>query len=140
MAKHRHKGSHEGCEIDMTPMIDVVFQLIIFFIVTIKMEQDENPDIVLAKAEYGPVIKEEDPRTMVVEISQRGWISIHGAQLTRQKFRDIMLGRLERHGAFPVLIRGDQRARHEDIRAVMDICTDLGIWRINFAAIKEKKT
>jgi len=137
--KHRHKGSHEGCDIDMTPMIDVVFQLIIFFIVTIKMEQDVNPDIVLANAKWGPVIKEEDPRTMVVEVSQRGWISIHGAQLTRTKFLDIMTGRLKRYGAFPVLIRGDYRAKHEDIRAVMDICSQIGIWRINFAAIKEKK-
>lgn len=140
MAKHRHKGSHAGCDIDMTPMIDVVFQLIIFFIVTMKMEQDANPDIVLADAKHGPAIEEEDPRTMVVEVSRRGWISIRGAQLTRKKFASIMRGRFKRYGAFPVLIRGDYRARHEDIRAVMDICSQIGIWRINFAATKEKKT
>jgi len=130
----------ERCEVNMTPMIDVVFQLMIFFIVTIKLEQNINPEIKLELAKHGPVIKEEDPRTMVVEVNQRGWISIHGAQLTKQKFWEIMKARYDRHGVFPVLIRGDWRAKHNDIRAVMDICTGIGIWRINFAAIKERKT
>jgi biopolymer transport protein ExbD len=124
----------------MTPMIDVVFQLIIFFIVTIKMEQDYNPDIQLADAKDGPAIEKEDPHTMIVEVDRRGWISIHGAQLTQRKFYRIMQARYRRYGAFPVLIRGDWRAKHRDIRAVMDICTSCGIWRINFAAIKERKT
>ena len=39
MAKHKKKPVSEGCAGDMTPMIDVVFQLIIFFIVTIKMDE-----------------------------------------------------------------------------------------------------
>lgn len=136
----RHKGAQSGCAVDMTPMIDVVFQLIIFFIVTMKMEQDVNPDIVLADAVNGPIIEEMAPATMVVEVSKRGNISIHNAQLSRSKFRNIMASRKKRMGIFPVLIRGDRAARHEDIRAVMDICTDLGIWRINFAATQEDKT
>jgi biopolymer transport protein ExbD len=114
--------------------------LIIFFIVTIKMEQDVNPDIVLAMAEHGPAIEKEDPRRMVVEVSQQGWISIHGAQFTRKRLREVMAARFRRHGPFPVLIRGDHRARHADVRSVMDICAEVGIWRITFAAIKEKKT
>jgi len=140
MRKHRHKNPHSGSEVDMTPMIDVVFQLIIFFIVTIQLEQDVNEQVELAMAPAGPPITEEDPRTMVVEVDQRGWISIRGAQLTHRHFANIMKNRFKKFGEFPVLIRGDRRARHEDIRAVMDICTSVGIWRINFAAIKEKKT
>jgi len=136
----RHKNPRGGCDIDMTPMIDVVFQLIIFFIVSMKLEQDINEDILLEHAKYGPAIEKEDPRTLVVEISHRGWISIHGAQLTRQRFHGIMQTRFNRHGSFPVLLRGDYRTEHKNIRAVMDICTGVGIWRINFAAIKEKKT
>ena len=137
---HRHKGKQDGCEVDMTPMIDVVFQLIIFFIVTMKLEQDINPDIQLADSVNGPIIEEMAPATIVVEVSKSGNISIHNAQLSRAKFRSIMTSRKKRMGMFPVLIRGDHRARHEDIRAVMDICTDIGIWRINFAATQEDKT
>ncbi|NQU38528.1 MAG: biopolymer transporter ExbD [Lentisphaerae bacterium] len=139
MPRHKRAKS-EGSQVDMTPMIDVVFQLIIFFIVTIKMDQEINEDIRLAKAEHGPVIENEDPRTMVVEINKKGWISIHGAQLSRSKFTNIMAARKRRLGQFPVLIRGDLRAEHKDIRAVMDICAQMGIWRLNFAAIKQEAT
>ncbi len=137
---HRHKGDSAGCETDMTPMIDVVFQLIIFFIVTMKMDKEINPNIQLAMAKNGPIIEDQIPTTMVIEIDKRGNISIHNAQLTRAKLKNIMIARKRRLGMFPVLIRADRRTRHEDVRAVMDICTEIGIWRINFAAIQEKKT
>jgi biopolymer transport protein ExbD len=40
---------------------------------------------------------------------------------------------------FPVMIRADKRTQHKDVRKVMDLCTDVGIWRIDFAAIKDPK-
>ena len=126
-------------DLDMTPMIDVVFQLIIFFIVTINLEQNYKEDIELQMAEQAPLI-EEDPMTLVIEVDKRGWISLHGAQATPQQLRAIVRRRYNSLGEFPVLIRGDRRTRHRDIRAVMDICSDIGIWKINFAAIKEDKT
>jgi biopolymer transport protein ExbD len=125
---------------DMTPMIDVVFQLMIFFIVTIKMSKDINQDVRLELAKHGPMIKGEDPRTIIVEIDRRGYLSSHGAYMTKETFRNIMRNRYNRMGTFPVLIRADRRTRHQDVKAVMDICTEIGIWRLSFVGIKEKKT
>ena len=132
------KNRSAGCEVDMTPMIDVVFQLIIFFIVTIQMEKEFNREIELEDSKHGPVIEgKQDPRTLVIEISKRGWISIHGAMLTKAKLRQIMTARYNKFGEYPVMIRADRRTAHQDVRAVMDICTRSNIWRINFVAIKE---
>lgn len=137
MAKRR---THES-EMDLTPMIDVVFQLIIFFIVTIKQMQEINETIILEDAIHGDIIKhEEDPRKIVVEISKRGTISINNAPMSQAMFHKIMLGRYKRfHGSFPVLIRGDYRTQHQAVKDVMDVCTDIGISRISFAAVKEHK-
>ncbi len=129
----------DGCELDMTPMIDVVFQMIIFFIVTIKMDENINEEIKLETAKDGPVYKDPDPRTIVIEVDRRGWISINNLQLNDKKLRDIMLGRFQRLGTFPVMIRADKNTQHKDVRRVMDICTAVGIWRIDFAAIKQAK-
>ena len=134
------KERSAGCEVDMTPMIDIVFQLIIFFIVTIQMEKELNPEIELEDSTHGPIIEgEQDPRSLVVEIDKRGWISMHNCQLSKTKLRDIMRARYDRYGSFPILIRADKRTRHEDVKSVMDICTSVGIWRINFVAIKEHR-
>jgi len=132
------KNRSAGCEVDMTPMIDVVFQLIIFFIVTIQMEKEYNREIELEDAKNAETIKgDQDPRTLVIEVSRRGWISIHGALLSKTKLRQIMLARFNKFGPYPVMIRADRRSAHHDVRAVMDICTRVGIWRINFVGMKE---
>ena len=135
----RRKRSNDACDIDMTPMIDVVFQMIIFFIVTMKMDENINEDIELEDARQSPVYKGEDKRTIIVEVDRRGWLSINNYQLTEAKLKGIIRSRYQKFGTFPIMIRADKRTKHKDVRKVMDICTDVGIWRIDFAAIKEPK-
>ncbi len=139
MARHKSKRSHAGCDLDMTPMIDVVFQLIIFFIVTMKMEENANPDIKLEHAKDGPEYKGDNPLTMTIEVDRRGWLSINNIQLTPQTLKNIVQHRYNKFGTFPVMIRADKKTEHKDVRKVMDICTACGLWRIDFAAIKEVK-
>jgi biopolymer transport protein ExbD len=140
MARKRARRTTDA-ELDMTPMIDIVFQLIIFFIITIKLEQEYCEDIELEDAKHGPEIDDLDSRTVEIEVDRRGWIYIHGAALSKQKLQAIMKRKYDKFGSnVPVLIRADKKAQHKDVRAVMDICTGVGIWRVSFAAIKEDKT
>jgi biopolymer transport protein ExbD len=46
--------------------------------------------------------------------------------------------RYNKVGEFPVLIRADKKTKHQDVRAVMDLCTSVGLWKINFAAVKQE--
>jgi len=135
----RRRRASDSCEIDMTPMIDIVFQMIIFFIVTMKMDENINEDIVLEDARKAPVYKGEDKRTIVIEVDRRGWLSINNYQLTESKLRNIIRQRYQTFGIFPIMIRADKRTQHKDVRKVMDICTEVGLWRIDFAAVKEPK-
>ncbi|HON46705.1 MAG: biopolymer transporter ExbD [Kiritimatiellae bacterium] len=138
----RRSSSSEQCDIDMTPMIDVVFQLIIFFVVTLKLSSDVNPDIILEDGKHGVTLTQDNmpPSTLEIEVDRRGRISIHNATLTPSMLRTIINNRIGRHGyEFPVLIRADRRARHEEVRRVMDICTGAGIWKLSFLAVQEHK-
>ena len=128
----------EGCELDMTPMIDVVFQLIIFFIVTLTINKEMNKDIKLEDSVNGIPIEDEEG-TLVVEVDRTGRISINNFALSPAKLKQIMRGRYNRMGSFPVMIRADKLARHKHVKRVMDVCTESGIWRINFVAILEHK-
>lgn len=136
----RRKRSTEGSELDMTPMIDVVFQMIIFFIVTIKMDENINEEIELEPAKQGPLYEGDDPRTLVIEVDRRGWLSVGAVQFTEKGMRQAIRSGVKRsRGPFPVMIRADRRTLHKDVRKVMDMCSEEGIWRIDFAAIKEAK-
>ncbi len=136
------RSSTDQCELDMTPMIDVVFQLIIFFVVTLKMTNDVNMDIVLEDGKNGVTLTADNmpPTTLEIEVDRRGRISIHNATLSESNLRDILRARVNKLGnEFPVLIRGDRRTQHEKVRKVMDICTSSGIWKLSFVAVQEHK-
>ncbi len=132
----------EQCEMDMTPMIDVVFQLIIFFVVTLKMTSDINQDIILEDGKHGVTMTQENTPTSTIEIEldRRGRISIHNATLSEGMLRDILRNRVNRLGnQFPCLIRADRRTKHDQVKRVMDICTAVGLWKLSFVAIQEHK-
>lgn len=136
------RKKQEDCELNMTPMIDVVFQLIIFFIVTLNMSEAKNEDIELALGPHGPEIDTDDPMaslSLVIEVDRKGRISIGNMTMTREQLKALLQRRYNKYGTFPVMIRGDYKARHRHIRAAMDIVTECGIGRVSFIAIKEKK-
>lgn len=145
------RKQQEGAEVNMTPMIDVVFQLIIFFVVTLRMTKEINEKIKLEDGKHGETITAENTamQSLTIEVDRRrsfiyggkrGRISINNAQLTDSRLKDIIKSRYQKFGSFPVLIRADKKAVHEDVKRVMDICTSCGVWKIGLIAIQEKKT
>ena len=136
------KAKNEACDIDMTPMIDIVFQLIIFFVVTLKFTSDMNREIILEDGKHGETITADKmPPTMLeIEVDRRGRISISNFKYTEEMMRAVLKNRVNRLGPeFPILIRADKRAPHELVKKVMDICTESGIWKLSFVALQEKK-
>ena len=138
------KISKGEVELEMTPMIDVVFQLIIFFIVTIKMNEQINEDIILEDSPYGAIIESGDQaqnqRVLTIEVDRRGWITIQNVPVNGQQLRGIVQDRYSRYrDSFSLMIRADFRSQHKDVRKVMDICSAIGIWRISFMAVQEHK-
>jgi biopolymer transport protein ExbD len=134
------KKRHPDAQLDMTPMIDVVFQLIIFFITTVDMETKAlETKIRMAMSPHGPVEEVKDPRTVVVDVDSEGVVSIMRTPLNEGQLYAILRKAAVASGqSTPIVIRGDLGAKHEQIKRVMDICGKAGLWKIRFAALKEK--
>ncbi len=124
----------------MTPMIDVVFQLIIFFVVTADMQQKAiDESIKLAMAPHAKPVEVRDPREVVIEVDNQGRISIARTYMTADFLYTVMRKTVADHGqSVPVVIRADGGTRHEAVRQVMDACTRAGLWKVKFSAVKEK--
>ncbi len=140
MAKTRkQKRTSTTAPVNMTPMIDIVFQMIIFFVLTVEMERDAIDERVrMAMAPHGPLVEERDPRTVTIDINERGELSIARVPLSPGQLRAIMRNTVAIYGqSLPVVIRGDQDTLHQHVNSVMDICTQAGLYRISFAAIKQ---
>lgn len=127
----------------MTPMIDCVFQLIIFFIVTFNLSDAKDPDVRLEMGPHGQEIESDDSNrsALVIDVNRRGRISINDVPFNANGLRRVVLGRRNRYGAnTQIWIRGDARASHDMIRRVMDVCTASGVAKVSFVAVKDPRT
>ncbi|MBQ1569238.1 MAG: biopolymer transporter ExbD [Kiritimatiellae bacterium] len=142
----------ENPQLDMTPMIDVVFELIIFFVVTLTESQKKDETIELEDGQHGVVLTPEEfpPDHMQIDIASRdkdgnylkkGRISMGDRTLTKADLKDQIKLRKDRYGhEFPIFIRADFATRHETVREVMDACAEMGIWQMSIMAVSEDKT
>ncbi len=137
------KRETEGCSVNMTPMIDVVFQLIIFFIVTINIADSKDETVRLELGTNGQEVESGDSKAsaLVIDVSQKGRISIGNIEVRPNDLKTIMARRFRLYGNnFQVWVRGDARATHKQIRKVMDTCTASGLGRVSFIAVKDART
>ncbi len=141
----------ENPELDMTPMIDVVFELIIFFVVTLTEAQRKDETIELEDGRHGIVLTPEElpPTHMQIDIASRdrngkflprGRISMGDREISPDEIGRRVKERMRKIGEFPVLIRADYNCRHEVVARVMNAVTANGIWKISFMAVSEDKT
>ena len=125
---------------NLTAMIDIVFQLIIFFVCTIQLQEKAVDDrINLAIAPHGEQVVTKNPLDINVDVDSRGTIMIMRTPITEGMLVAILRKAAADTGVTPpVIIRGDSNTKHAAIKAVMDACARAGIWKIKFAALKEK--
>ncbi|MGN0853463.1 MAG: ExbD/TolR family protein [Kiritimatiellia bacterium] len=136
------KPKNEDASLDMTPMIDVVFQLIIFFVVTLKMSDDKDSTIKLEDGKHGIVLTQDElpPSQLTIDVARSGRVSLSNITLTDAMLASKIKERKARYGTdFPCMIRADYRAKHRDVARVMNICAACGVWKLSFVAIQERK-
>jgi len=128
----------------MTPMIDVVFQMIIFFVCTVQLEQEALLEYLrMPDAPHGPLVTEaRDPRTITIEVDEKGRFFIARTSLSEGKLRKVLAKVVADHGArgssIPILIRAGGTAKHAAVRRALDACTSAGLHKISFVATKDK--
>lgn len=122
-----NKGDVLGA-INMTPMIDCVFLLLIFFLVATKFEEAEREQSVQlpSATEAMPIVSK--PKELYVNVTHDGRHIIANQELTRPQ----LLGALQQAytnnpGRQKVIIRADKRCQWEFVMVVMDYCNKAGI-------------
>jgi len=122
----------------MTPMIDVVFLLIIFFLVSSHLaKQEVQMQLPLPDARSGTQAEDSELPRLVVNISAGGQIRMAGRQLTLEQFQERLVKRREKYGQdLEVRIRSDRGVPYRNINPVMRRCAETGIWNVTFAVYR----
>jgi biopolymer transport protein ExbD len=124
----------------LTAMIDIVFQLIIFFVCTTNLQDSAvNVEIELPLAPHGKVVTEKDPREINIDVDAKGGISIVRMPMDQGLLLGILRKAVgEQGGDVPIVIRADGDAEHLAVKRVLDVCTTAGLRKIQFVALKER--
>lgn len=120
----------------LAPMIDIVFLLLIFFIVTWQFSREEmDLKIAVPTSEEGA-----DPQRVlgeiIINVRTDGTVSVWGQQKTHAQLGATLVEIASQHKNQPVRIRGDASTQFQEIVKVMDVCQRSGIWNISFATQK----
>lgn len=133
-------GSEDNLNGNLTAMIDVVFQLIIFFVCTTNLQSQAIEDRVkLAMAPHGKVVSEKNPSEVLIAIERDGSMRFPGGYALSPDLVTKMLQkvRADSGGTPPVILRADGDVIHEHVKKAIDACTRAGVWKIKFQALKE---
>ncbi len=121
----------EQAGINLTSLIDVVFLLLIFFMITstfIKVERKLDLELPEAKAAE---VEQKERKPIQIEMDKRGRITLDG-QLVTMKALEAKLKEFQGKRKSAV-VRADRRLKHGTVTAVLGLCRDAGIREIAIA-------
>lgn len=122
-----HKVGEGGVSIELTPIIDMVFLLLIFFLVATTYHQTEREmQIALPDAESaGPI--SVSLKEIIVNVTADGRIIVSGREVSADDLRRIISTAAEANPGQKVTVRGDRATPYDAIVGVLDVCKGAGI-------------
>jgi len=124
MARRKKDEGPLGPAMDMTPMIDCVFLLLIFFMITTVFKNPAQLKMTLPDA-YNPA--KLDKKQIIVELDAEGTIQIGGKPVTFDSFDSFLVNEKQKTGNKSIVIRADKAAKHGDVLKLMRLAKAVAI-------------
>lgn len=134
-----HPTSHNEPEINLTPLIDVVFLLLIFFMVSTSFIHESELKVDLPEATTRPMEQQGPP--IQVTIGKGGKIAINGKRLLNNQSATLTAAIKEAAGdrQHPhVIISADAKTDYQSVVTVMDVAQQLGFERLSLATAQRR--
>jgi biopolymer transport protein ExbD len=126
-------------EVNLTSLIDVVFLLLIFFMVSTSFVKQSQINISLPQADSSTVV-EASPEQIDIMITTTGTYFVNGRELInnrpetiRNALQKVSIGRSN----MPMIISADANAKHQHVITAMDVAGRLGFTHISIATVND---
>ena len=129
------KNNEDDIELDMSPMIDMVFLLLIFFIVASQII-DEKPQVEIPDAFYAKVPDDTTGRLMItVRADERYFIG--QVEVSFDEMKEKLALEIKKDPNMRVLIRSDAQTKYKVNEKVMTACAEIGANDLIYSAFEE---
>ena len=123
----KSKTSDSAPAIELTPIIDMVFLLLIFFLVATTFHQTERDmQIALPVSSSGGPIS-VSLREIVINVKADGALIVSGRTVSEDDLRAIVTEAVGKNAEQKVTVRGDREAAYSAVARALDICKTAGI-------------
>jgi biopolymer transport protein ExbD len=130
-AGRRERKREAGARLEMTPMIDVVFLLLVFFVVTVQ------PKELLAKLEVSrPAAPTQSPQMTLlrIDVGVEGYV-INGRRLPLETLRRRLAKLYESKPSTTLVVASTGDASHSRLVKLLDVCAGIGIENISLMSL-----
>ncbi len=129
-------GESDESSVRMAPLIDVVFLLLIFFLVaTTFYESEKDITIRLAGATEGAE-RDRVIDLLIINIGEAGVIVVDQRVYSADELEKLLRESRERNAQLAAIIRCDRRARHADFVKVLNLCERTGVRQVAVATLQ----
>jgi len=125
------RTQREQVTLDLTPLIDVIFQLLIFFLLTASFITTPNLGVELPKASAKASTTQQ--RDLIVVVTRSGQIQYEQKSVTVTQLLDQLKAVFAKRPNSRVLIQADRKAYHGNVVKVMDAAKSVGFKRLGVA-------
>ncbi len=122
--------------IELTPLIDIVFQLVLFFMVSTTFDQSPKIDIDLPKASTKQLVKDE--QSIEVWIDEDGDIFLNRSKVDRAALETQVGERLQESPNIVVVLKADQSVEHQVVVGLIDLLQQLGVTKLSIGTAEEQ--
>jgi len=131
--KYQARGS---LEFNMTPMIDVTFQLIIFFLVSNRMAQQETQvTLDLPRARSGVEQVDDATRKVTINVTSDGRWRAAGREVDEAGLGEFLLEEYRKAEQIEVRIRCDRAVDYGRVKPILRRCLQADVWKVTFAVV-----
>ena len=134
MLVHRKKRPRYGVQVPLTSLIDIVFLLLVYFLLTTNFMVDEGIDVKLPQAQAS---KQQTQVEITVYVDEQGRTFLANKQLSLDELFNRLKTLLAKSDNGLVVIKADRRVVLNKAVAVMDVAKAAGAKRLCLATEKE---
>jgi biopolymer transport protein ExbD len=126
------KPEAEDIQLGLAPLIDVVFLLLIFFMLTSHF--DVASGVLIRLPKVAQKVHELDEKRITVVIDSEGNPHLEGKRMELGKLRERLQQIVNREGIVSLILQADENARHGKVVQIMDLAKGAGVRTIIIAA------
>ncbi|TBV07138.1 ExbD/TolR family protein [Phytopseudomonas dryadis] len=133
------RGRRENVEINLASLIDVVFILLLFFVVTTTFTRETRMQVDLPEAASGTPPEQSELKQMEVVIAADGSFSLNGKALVKSDL-DSLMAVLQKESdgdnSLPLTISADAKTTHQSVITAMDAAGKLGFAHLRITTVE----